>query len=334
MIRLVHGNRWSVQKLIREFREFWRRKSNGLDPLSQSGSADKSLQAEGNEDEEADTSQNEDMNDGIKYSMSKRQVDKTIKEIAVYERRSTYSKSCWYVHDAFLEKADLMDLTVPTQWVWVTKDPNKTTTRTATPSNNISATVAMTAVNGSNAVERSPTPTQNIQKEGSIMKFTKPGISPKFPVIPPKPTACSTPAAQGKGSILSKFKQDTPKRDSLQQRMSPAALFQPIDKAEEVTSTDCTIIDVEIPISKPDKNQPTLLSLLKGNLGTANSAKSSSPKTVETARENCLNSLTSNKNCVISDDKVKTATEENSSSTIGSSQELVLGSAECPMEID
>ena len=36
LIRLVHGNPWSINKLLTEFREYWRRKESGGQPAENS----------------------------------------------------------------------------------------------------------------------------------------------------------------------------------------------------------------------------------------------------------------------------------------------------------
>ena len=57
------------------------------------------------------------------YTFSKRQLDKTIRKLAVYERRPQYRRCCWYVHQSVLEKYGLTELPIPTQWHWLTR-PN------------------------------------------------------------------------------------------------------------------------------------------------------------------------------------------------------------------
>jgi len=98
LARLVHGNSRSIQKLVREFCEFWRRKSVPDSSASDTGS-----------DENAPV-----------VKVSKRKVEAKIREVAVYELRpQCYKHKLWYVNDEVLEKLEL-SLPVPTEWKWIT----------------------------------------------------------------------------------------------------------------------------------------------------------------------------------------------------------------------
>ena len=96
----MHGNSRSIQKLVREFCEFWRRKSaphTDVD-VGDAGS-----------DENAQV-----------VKVSKRKAEAKIREIAVYELRpQCYKHKLWYVNDKILEKLEL-SLPVPTEWKWIT----------------------------------------------------------------------------------------------------------------------------------------------------------------------------------------------------------------------
>lgn len=48
------------------------------------------------------------------------QVRRLIKESAVYEKRSTYRRCCWYVHADVLARHSQEALTVPCQWTYLT----------------------------------------------------------------------------------------------------------------------------------------------------------------------------------------------------------------------
>jgi len=98
LARLVHGNFRSIQKLVREFCEFWR--SRNL-PDATSG--------------ESATDENAPV-----VKVSKRKTEAKIREIAVYEfRPQCYKQKLWYVNDKTLEKLNL-SLPVPTEWKWIT----------------------------------------------------------------------------------------------------------------------------------------------------------------------------------------------------------------------
>ena len=98
LARLVHGNSRSIQKLVREFCEFWRRKSVRHTSAGDAGS--------------------EEIAKVVK--VSKRKAEAKIREIAVYELRpQCYKHKLWYVNDKVLEKLEL-SLPVPTEWKWIT----------------------------------------------------------------------------------------------------------------------------------------------------------------------------------------------------------------------
>ena len=97
LARLVHGNEWSIKKLIREFCEFWRCKTQPPE-----GTA---------------------VVDGEKQCLlSKRQLEAKIRQIAVYESRPEYPRrKLWFINADTLAKLELLSLPVPTQWKWLTK---------------------------------------------------------------------------------------------------------------------------------------------------------------------------------------------------------------------
>ena len=98
LVRLVHGNSRSIQKLVREFCEFWRRKDLP--------------------DATADDAASDENAPVVK--VSKRKAEAKIREIAVYEYRpQSYKKKLWYVNDKTIEKLSL-NLPVPTEWKWIT----------------------------------------------------------------------------------------------------------------------------------------------------------------------------------------------------------------------
>ncbi|XP_063955951.1 chromatin assembly factor 1 subunit A-like [Lytechinus pictus] len=145
LLKLVHGNMAGIKSLIREFRDYWRRKQHRLETSSpgapaaspdgspsqpaggQSISARESplgsASAAGQEASPSPvpgstTTQSPQFLDHIDHVISKRQLDLKIISIAVRERRPQHFKRiCWYVHDHILEKYNLTDLPVPTAWV-------------------------------------------------------------------------------------------------------------------------------------------------------------------------------------------------------------------------
>ena len=97
-----------------------------------------------------------------RYTFSKRQLDKTIRKLGVYEKRAEYGRTCWYVHQHLLEKYSLTDLPIPTQWQWLTRpnvDPTKRKKKLMTP-----------RVRNTSTPVRSSTPT--------IKQFAVPNMKP------------------------------------------------------------------------------------------------------------------------------------------------------------
>lgn len=112
---MVHGNEWSIFKVVKEFQEFWRFK-NASSEMSRC-----------KVNEEAGSAREPDGEDSENLTLiSKRKLDAKIRQIAIYERRpSIFHKRCWYVCSDSLEKHGLTGLHVPNQWKWITKLPNK-----------------------------------------------------------------------------------------------------------------------------------------------------------------------------------------------------------------
>lgn len=115
LIQLVHGNKWSIKKLVREFQEFWRCKT----AKSDTSTCQVCLTEATNKGRVAEAFEEVCL-------ISKRKLHFKIKEIAVYEQHPSVShKKFWYVNSEQLEKYGLSGLPVPTEWKWVTKLPDK-----------------------------------------------------------------------------------------------------------------------------------------------------------------------------------------------------------------
>ena len=155
LMNLVHGNMAGIKSLIREFRDYWRRKQHRLETSSPGAGAgapaaaspgdspslaagDQSISLAARESPVGEAGStlapgqetspspvpgstgtpSPQYLDHIGHVISKRQLDLKINYIAVRERRPQHFKRiCWYVHDRFLEKYKLTDLPVPTAWV-------------------------------------------------------------------------------------------------------------------------------------------------------------------------------------------------------------------------
>ena len=60
--------------------------------------------------------------------MAKRQLKLKLQQIAVYQKKSAYRKTCWYVNDDVLQKYSLTDLPVPNP-LYKTASPSKPATQ-------------------------------------------------------------------------------------------------------------------------------------------------------------------------------------------------------------
>ena len=210
LVRLVHGNPASVQKLIKEFREFWRLKLSGSDVRN---TEDSSLAEETPMDVDQKSPDVKNISAGETPTkenvISKRQLELKIKSIAVYEKREGSKRGCWYVHQSILEEHKLTDLPVPCEWQWITR-PNMTPQPDTTPKS------------GRKTPTLTGTPTRaNIQQ--FTVKMTPEQLARMMPKPEPKvpPTASSTTT--------------TPKRPNIQQfavKMTPEQLASNMPKVE------------------------------------------------------------------------------------------------------
>ena len=204
LARLVHGNHASIQKLIKEFREFWRLKLSGSDS---SLSEESPMDVDQKSPDVKNTSSSETPSkEGV---ISKRQLELKIKSIAVYEKREGSKRGCWYVHKNILEEHKLTDLPVPCEWQWITR-PNMTPQPDSTPKS------------GRKTPTLTGTPTRaNIQQ--FTVKMTPEQLARMMPKPEPKVSAASSTAAT------------TPKRPNIQQfavKMTPEQLASYMSKVE------------------------------------------------------------------------------------------------------
>ncbi|XP_037530751.1 chromatin assembly factor 1 subunit A [Nematolebias whitei] len=96
LLPLLHGNPNSSKVIINEFQEFHRRQNSSSlsDPSSPQSSAEN--------------------------IPTRIQLKRLIKKNAVYEKRSSFRRCCWYVHTEVLSQFCLEHLPVPCQWTHVT----------------------------------------------------------------------------------------------------------------------------------------------------------------------------------------------------------------------
>uniref|UniRef100_A0A673IYE2 Chromatin assembly factor 1 subunit A-like n=1 Tax=Sinocyclocheilus rhinocerous TaxID=307959 RepID=A0A673IYE2_9TELE len=93
LLPLLHGNVNSSKVIINEFLEFCRQQTS------------------------SPTESPQNCNDNVPPRI---QIRRIIKEHAVYEKRSTYRRCCWYVHPEVLARHSQEALPVPCQWTYLT----------------------------------------------------------------------------------------------------------------------------------------------------------------------------------------------------------------------
>ncbi|XP_061634253.1 chromatin assembly factor 1 subunit A isoform X2 [Phyllopteryx taeniolatus] len=97
LLPLLHGNLNSSKVIITEFQEYCRQKTLSSTPPSQLSSPETSPDIP-----------------------TRIQLKRLIRNNAVYEKRSTYRRSCWYAHAEVLSRFGLEALPVPGQWSYLT----------------------------------------------------------------------------------------------------------------------------------------------------------------------------------------------------------------------
>ncbi len=145
LVRLLHGNSAGMRNLTKEFREFWRLKTaapeEAEDTRAHPDGAEPAAAENGETPMEVDPQQQTPDRKKTNLSettptngvnISKRQMERKIKSIAVYEKREPNKKACWYVNQPVLEQYGLTELPVPCEWEWITC-PNATPRAEGTP---------------------------------------------------------------------------------------------------------------------------------------------------------------------------------------------------------
>lgn len=96
------------------------------------------------------------------------QLKRLIKNNAVYEKRSTYRRCCWYVHEDALSRFGLETLPVPCQWTYLTtgaREESREEPQAATGSQGNSPTTPQTSSTTSSS--------SNKRKSAGSMSITK-----------------------------------------------------------------------------------------------------------------------------------------------------------------
>uniref|UniRef100_A0A8C2A4I6 Chromatin assembly factor 1, subunit A (p150) n=1 Tax=Cyprinus carpio TaxID=7962 RepID=A0A8C2A4I6_CYPCA len=99
LLPLLHGNVNSSKVIINEFLEFFRQQTS------------------------SSTESPQNLNDNVPPRI---QIRRIIKEHAVYEKRSTYRRCCWYVHPEVLARHSQEALPIPCQWTYLTSGAQST----------------------------------------------------------------------------------------------------------------------------------------------------------------------------------------------------------------
>ncbi|XP_057696095.1 chromatin assembly factor 1 subunit A [Corythoichthys intestinalis] len=141
LLPLLHGNLNSSKVIITEFQEFCRLKTTNTSPpllSSPENSAD---------------------------IPTRIQLKRLIQNNAVYEKRATYRRSCWYVHEGVLSRFGLEALPVPGQWSYLTSGAREESREeAATGSQGNSPTTPQTPSATSAASKRKSTGSMSITK--------------------------------------------------------------------------------------------------------------------------------------------------------------------------
>ncbi|CAJ1060187.1 chromatin assembly factor 1 subunit A [Xyrichtys novacula] len=151
LLPLLHGNLNSSKVIITEFQEFCRQQTS-----SSTSSSPPVLSSPQSPAENIPT---------------RIQVKRLIKNNAVYEKRSTYRRCCWYVHPEVLSRFGQEALPVPCQWTYLTpgaREESREEPQAATGSQGNSPTTPQTS---------STTPSSSNKRKStgsmSITKFMK-----------------------------------------------------------------------------------------------------------------------------------------------------------------
>ncbi|XP_019936438.2 chromatin assembly factor 1 subunit A isoform X1 [Paralichthys olivaceus] len=149
LVPLLHGNVNSSKVIITEFQEFCRQQ------ISSSSSS--------SSPPEQSSPQNSTENIPTRI-----QVKRLIKNNAVYEKRSTYRRCCWYVHTDVLSRLGQEALPLPCQWTYLTtgaREESREEPQAATGSQGNSPTTPQTSSTTSSS--------SNKRKSTGSMSITK-----------------------------------------------------------------------------------------------------------------------------------------------------------------
>ncbi|XP_028443185.1 chromatin assembly factor 1 subunit A isoform X2 [Perca flavescens] len=146
LLPLLHGNLNSSKVIITEFQEFCRQQTSSSSTAPELSSPQSPAE----------------------NTPTRIQVKRLIKSNAVYEKRSTYRRCCWYVHTEVLSRFGQEALPVPCQWTYLTtgaREESREEPQAATGSQGNSPTTPQTSSTTSSS--------SNKRKSTGSMSITK-----------------------------------------------------------------------------------------------------------------------------------------------------------------
>ncbi|XP_076009736.1 chromatin assembly factor 1 subunit A [Genypterus blacodes] len=151
LLPLLHGNGNSSKVIITEFQEFCRQQTSSASTSSSSSVPELSSPPSSSEN-----------------IPTRMHVKRLIKSHAVYEKRSTHKRCCWYVHTDVLSRFGQAALSVPCQWSYLTtgaREESREEPLAATGSQGNSPTTPQTSSTASSS--------SNKRKSTGSMSITK-----------------------------------------------------------------------------------------------------------------------------------------------------------------
>ncbi|CAG5864642.1 unnamed protein product [Menidia menidia] len=142
LLPLLHGNPNSSKVIISEFQECCRRQGGSSSPPPALSSPQSSLE----------------------NVPTRMQLKRLIRSNAVYEKRSSHRRCCWYVHAEVLSRFGQDALPVPCQWTYLTREEAREEPQAATGSQGSSPTAPQTSTTPSSSSKRRSAGSMSITK--------------------------------------------------------------------------------------------------------------------------------------------------------------------------
>jgi hypothetical protein len=284
--RLIHGNSSGIVKLIAEFKQFWQQMTAATAVASTSPSPAQDGKSEIPALETTTAAQSTPVTESEtprpRGFISKRQLDLAIHNIATYEKRAD-RKTCWYVKTSILQKYNLTDLPVPTQWVWLTRPDQQ--------QRSVSETAAAAAAEGNSTISMETgcldMPKCGVKRtlDAGIVGDSSPGNDSDASALPRKHAKMPPSTKSGKGKLWRMLREKCSMKNKQHtvQETSPASLKRETNAA---AANDCIALNTEKiemqvvtgglqQINGADKRSP--LSGLNANFAASKKQENSSP---------------------------------------------------------